>query len=146
MLGQIANHDACSAAWAVIARRETSALRVLILEPMNGIPVPQCEIVLVVDAQYRQDTIKISRRGDYVVERGLLGNYQPGREQCQGDSRGATDEESRRSNLRRATLHRIFESGCAGQDCGNANPDPWRQSPGLLPQGSKDARRYEHRP
>src|SRR6267154_6487596 len=132
MLRPIANHDACSAAWAVIARRETSALGVLILEPMNGIPVPQCEIVLVVDAQYRQDTIKISRRSDYVVERGLLGNYQPSREQCQGDSRAATDEESRRSNLRRAALQHIFENGCAGQDCGNANTDRWRQPRSLF--------------
>src|SRR5258706_14954709 len=72
MLRPIANHDACSAAWAVIARRETSALGVLILEPMNSIPVPQCEIILFVDAQYRQDTIKISRRSDDVVERGPL--------------------------------------------------------------------------
>src|SRR5258707_15837948 len=132
MLRPIANHDACSAAWAVMARRETSALRVLILEPMNGIAVPQCEIILVVDAQYRQDAIKISRRGDDVVERGLLGNYQPGREQCQGDSRGATDEESRRSNLRRAALQHIFENGCAGQDRGGINADGWRQPRGLF--------------
>src|SRR6267154_5561193 len=104
MLRPIANHDACSAAWAVIARCETSALGVLILEPMNGIPVPQCEIILFVYAQNRQDTIKISRRSDDVVERGPLRNHQASCEQCQGDSRGATDEESRRSNLRRAAL------------------------------------------
>src|SRR5260370_3930634 len=104
MLRQIANHDACSAAWAVIARRETSALRVLILEPMNGIPVPPCEIILFVDAQYRQDTIKISRRSDDQIERGPLRNHQAGRKQTHGDSRGDTDEESRMSNLRRAAL------------------------------------------
>src|SRR6266478_2228680 len=101
MLRPIANHDACSAAWAVIARRETSALGVLILEPMNGIAVPQGEIVLFVDAQYRQDTIKISRRSDDVVERGPLRNHQAGREQCQRDPRGATDEEFLRSEERR---------------------------------------------
>src|SRR5260370_22037547 len=70
MLRPIANHDACSAAWAVIARREASGCRVLILEPMTGIPVPQWEIILFVDAQYRQNTIKIPLRREDAIEPG----------------------------------------------------------------------------
>src|SRR2546427_11901688 len=116
MVRPIANYKVGPAPGSVIACGKLPALRILILEPVNNVAVPQGQIVVFVRAYDRQDPIEISGVGDNVIKLCFLRNREADREQCPGDPGCPPDEKRCRRGLKPATLPRILESGGTSED------------------------------